>query len=102
MSHSRLDLHSILVGILGSSSVYFQPPTGIQIVYPCIIYKLNDVSVKFADNHLYSKEKEYSVTLIDKNPDTATVEKILDLPKCNFDRYFPSDNLNHYVFTLFF
>ena len=43
MAKDRLSLHNILVSILGTSNVYFQPPTTITLKYPCIIYKLDDI-----------------------------------------------------------
>ena len=43
MAKDRLILHDELITLLGSSNVYFQPPTSIKMNYPCIIYKLDDV-----------------------------------------------------------
>lgn len=99
---SRLDLHRELVGLLGSNQVYFQPPESIRMTYPAIVYKLSNVDIKYADDCKYKRMKRYDITLIDKNPDTKYVDDILDLPYCKFDRYFIYDNLNHYMFTLFY
>lgn len=98
---NRLDLQAKFEAILGSRNVYFQPPESVKLSYPAIVYAIKDVETTFADNRAYLKAPSYEVTLIDKNPDNAFVEAILDIPYCTFDRHFKADNLNHYVFTLF-
>lgn len=98
----RLELQAILVGLLGSSHVYFQPPPSISLSYPCIIYKRRDEEVKHADNLPYNRRKQYDVTVIDRNPDSLIPDKIADLPLCVFDRHFTADDLNHDVYKLFF
>ncbi len=99
---SRLKLHEILVTILGSRHVYFQPPENIKLTYPCIVYGLSGADVRFADNKIYTRFKRYTITVIDENPDSEIPDKIAELPMCRFDRYFTSDNLNHYSFDLYF
>lgn len=98
----RLDLQTLLVGILGSSNVYFQPPPSLQIVYPCIVYKRDTARTIFADGKPYNHVKRYLVTVIDRNPDSLIPDKIEALPMCVFDRFYTADNLNHDVFNLFF
>ena len=99
---SRRDLHTILEGILGSHNVYFQPPSSDRMQYPAINYSRKDIEKRSADDCAYRKLPSYEVILIDKNPDSQFIEKILDLPYCSFDRHYESDNLNHDVFTLYF
>ena len=98
----RLDLHQILVSVLGSNNVYFQPPPTIQMVYPCIIYKRHDVDKKYANNDTYSHTKRYQVTVIDRDPDSEIPDRVLVLPRCTYDRFYTADNLNHDVFKLYF
>jgi len=98
----RLDLQALLVSLLGSSYVYFQPPPTVKMQYPCIVYKLDKVDTRFAGNKPYSKEKRYQVTVIDANPDSEVPDKISDLPKCAFERFFTSENHNHNVYNLYF
>lgn len=98
----RLELQAKLVSILGSGNVYFQPPSSIQMVYPCIVYELDDMWTDFADNNPYSLRKRYQATVIDRNPDSAIPNQVAMLPTCVFDRFYKADNLNHHVFTLFF
>lgn len=99
---SRRDLQTILEGILGSRNVYFQPPASVRMQYPAINYSRKDIEKRSADDCAYRKLPSYEVILIDKNPDSQFIEKILDLPYCSFDRHYESDNLNHDVFTLYF
>lgn len=99
---SRLDLHSKLEEILGNGNVYFQSPGKHKMSYPCIIYKLDKIKSNKANNKTYKKDKAYTVTLIHSDPDNELVDILLDLPYCEFDRHFESDNLHHYVYTLYF
>lgn len=99
---SRLKLHEILVDILGSRHVYFQPPESIKLTYPCIVYERSAIDTSFADDNPYTCKKRYAVTVIDKNPDSVIPDKVAALPMCGFDRHFTSDNLNHDVFSIYF
>lgn len=98
----RLNLQQILVNILGSNNVYFQPPETISLTYPCIIYERDDINQKFADNRTYFDMVRYSITLITRSPDSDIVNDILALPYCSYDRYYAADSLSHDVFTLYF
>lgn len=99
---SRIELQSLLEEILGERNVYFQPPESFKMKYPCIIYRFADESVRFADDEKYLRMNLYEVTVIDANPDTKIPKKVSDLKYCSFDRFFISDNLNHYVYRLYF
>ena len=99
---ARLELHAILKAIPGVREVYFQPPESIKLNYPCIIYNLDRSEAHHADNKKYIHKNRYTITVIDKNPDSVIPGSVTDLDYCAFDRFFTSDNLNHYVFTLYF
>lgn len=98
----RLQLQSLLELTLESPSVYFQSPPNVQMEYPCIIYKRDDTITTFANNNPYRHTKRYQVTVIDADPDSSVPDKLAGLPLCSFDRFYTADNLNHYVFNLFF
>ena len=98
----RLQLHEVLKTILGSSNVYFQPPSTVQMTYPCIVYKLATIVPTFADDCVYSQRQKYTVTVIDRNPDGLIPGKVSKLPFCKADNFFTFDNLNHYPFTLYY
>lgn len=98
----RLDLQALLVYILGSDNVYFQPPPSIKMLYPCIVYNRDYEATRFAGDKPYSHKKRYQVTVIDRNPDSIIPAKIAELPMCIFERFYAADNLNHDVYKLFF
>lgn len=99
---SRLELQNLLEDILESENVYFQPPESTKIRYPAIVYSRSRIDSKHADDGAYTSSVQYTVTLIDPNPDSEFVFKIAQLPYCRHDRNYKSDNLNHDVFTLYF
>lgn len=99
----RLELHEKLCDILGSRNVYFQPPESVKLKYPCIIYALSDIYVKHANNHIYGHKNRYTLTVVDRDPDSTIHEDILySFKYCSFDRPFTRDNLNHKVLTLYY
>lgn len=99
----RTDLQNILEELIGSENVYFQPPESIKLKYPCIIYNLSNIRIDNADNINYKKDRQYTLTVIDYDPDTIIPELLINsLNKILFDRFYTSDDLNHYVFTLFY
>jgi hypothetical protein len=98
----RLELHAILKGIPEVEDAYFQPKQNTQLTYPCITYQLSDHYVEHANNANYWRKNRYSVTVIDRNPDSSIVEAVADLPYTEFDRFFVTEGLNHTVFQTFF
>ena len=99
----RQDLHKILVDIIGDSSrVYFQPPDGTMMKFPCIIYNLDYKTYLFADNNPYKVFNRYSVQVVDVTPDSDISEKISKLPMCSFDRQDTSSYLTYYVYSIYF
>lgn len=100
---SRLDLHNELLAIPGIKKVYFQPPSNTSIQYPCIIYELNRIDLRKADNKNYLKFKNYTITVVTPDPDDTTVDYLLDkFTKIRFDRTFKSDNLYHNILSLYY
>ncbi len=102
MAEPRLDLHEILCDLLGSRHVYFQPPESIKMDYPAIVYRLNDIEDRRADNGVYLSNTSYSMTLITDDPDDPLIRKLKQLPFCSFDRFYAADNLNHYAYTIYY
>lgn len=99
----RIELHEKLCEILGSKHVYFQPPESVKMVYPSIVYNKSDMRLRYADNDLYNYMNQYSIIVIDKNPDSEIHLNILkSFPYCSYDRFYTSDNLNHHSLTLYF
>lgn len=99
---SRTDLQTLLETLLGSNKVYFQPPSTITMIYPCIVYQRSDIDTKYANNNPYALKKQYTVTVIEKNPDSIIPDKVAQLESCMFDRHYVVDNLYHDSFILFY
>ncbi len=95
MPDRREELRDTLRGILGTKNTYFQPPENVKMQYPAIVYELSDINVG-----VYFVGRKYTLTLVDKNPDSPFVDKLILLPTCRFVRHYRADNLNHWVFTL--
>lgn len=99
---SRLELQTYLEALFATENVYFQPPSNVNMTYPAVVYNLDDVDIKHADNFPYSHKKGYSVTIIDKDPDSSWPDLMLDVPTSRFQRHFSTDGLNHYVYIIYF
>lgn len=99
---NRVELHNILCVLIGSRNVYFQPPESLKMNYPAIVYSLNNIENTFANNQVYVQSRAYTITVLDKDPDSEIVEKVSKIPKCRYDRHFESEGLNHDIFTLYF
>lgn len=102
MTDRRLQLQTILSDIPGVTKAYFQAPGSEKMVYPCILYALDEINTQHADNLPYHVTKRYQVTVIDRNPDSTIPDAVAQLPLSSFSRFFVSDSLNHYVFALYF
>lgn len=101
--HRRLELQARLEEILGSRQVYFQPPASVQLVYPCVVYKIGNGDAKHANNMLYNYTYSYDITFIYKRPNLEIIEQMQrEFQMCRLSSTYCSDNLNHYVFNLYF
>lgn len=100
MARSQLEFQALLETLEGPEEVYFQPPT--TLVYPCIKYEIDEDYVSHADNVLYWDKNRYSVTVIDRNPNSLIPRQVRALPYSRFDRKFVKDNLHHTVYQIYF
>lgn len=96
----RLDLQTLLEGF--ADHVYYQPPENIRMQFPCITYARDGVSTDHADNVPYRLARRYQVTVVDRDPDSELTDKVEALKYVSFERFFAADDLNHFVFTLYF
>lgn len=101
MGRPRSELHQLLK-TMGAQKVYFQPPSRDQMEFPCIVYEIEDESVDYADNVPFRNNFRYMVTIIDRDPDSAIHKLVAKLPLCSFNRFYAADNLNHFVYNLYF
>lgn len=100
--NGRLKLQKIFCEILGNDHAYFQPTENIKMEYPAIVYNLDDVWKLDADDGTYIAIRRYQVTVIHEDPDNEIIGKVAALPKCQYNRHYTQDQLNHDVFTLYF
>lgn len=102
-SKVKTALQSVIDRVIGDSEkrLYFQPPSGTHLVYPCIIYKLSNIQTVYADNGKFINSILYTVTVIDRDPDSSLRDAVYELPYCRFDRTYVSNNLYHYVFEIY-
>lgn len=98
----RLELHEKFCDILGSRNVYFDPPTGAMMEYPCIVYKKSGNSTLRADNAPYRIKQQYEVTAISSDPDNTIGDAILHMLHCGYAASFVKDNLHHDVYKLYY
>jgi hypothetical protein len=102
MARTRLDLHEELCNILGSRNVYFRPPSK-GMKYPCIIYNRDGEKYFPADNKNYIKRNRWTITIVDEDPDSEIGDRMKEnLAYCTFDRSYVADDLNHFVYTLYY
>ena len=99
---SKPDIQTVLEELLGSRNVYLQPPENEKMSYPAIRYSLDDIQVNNANDSKYAKFKGYQLILLDYDPDSVYIDKILDLPYCHFVNFYTKDGLNHFVFKLYY
>lgn len=100
MLRRRKDFNSLLKTIC--NNVYFQPPDNIRMKYPAIVYKVYSPEDTYANNNKYVGNTSYELTVIDRNPDSEIANKVYGLPKSSFVREFKSDDLNHYIFRVYY
>jgi len=101
MARSQSDLQAILAGLDGVNAAYIQPPT--KLDYPCIMIERGlPSSVSFADNIKYLLKKGYTITVMDRNPESLIPDLVEELPHCQVNQAFKTEGINHTVFQLFF
>ena len=104
----RLELHEILCGIVnitspdGDRHTYFDPPSSVKMKYPAIRYARNKIDNTYANNLAYKQKTSYELIVIDEDPDSPIVERLMKLPYCSHDRHYKADNLNHDAFTIYY
>lgn len=98
----RLELQTILEGLDPALSVYFQPPSGYQMQYPCVVYARDRKDEKFADNVMYLSTKCYRVVIMDRDPDSVIPDKVAQLPLTSFVTHYKVDQVNHDIYNVYY
>lgn len=105
--NDRLKLHAelrqLMIDLNLRPNVYYQPPETLKLSYPCIVYNRYKDDVKYASNISYRHTRSYSITVIDKDPDSKICDTILKkFSMCRIDKHFVSDNLYHDSLNLYY
>lgn len=95
------DLLRLLQQVVQHNRVYFQPPENLKIEYPAVVFHLSKIEIDRASDAPYKGAKEYSVTLITKDPEPDVIDEILKIPYSSLDTTYISDGMNHFVFTVY-
>ena len=99
---SRLELQTYLETIPTVKAAYYSPNENINMMYPCIVYRLNDVKTDYADDTLYNAVNQYQITVIDRDPTTQIGRAILTELLGTWMRNFNTNNLYHEVYTAYY
>ena len=96
-------LREVLQETVGVVNIYYEPPNGFQIKYPCIIYEKDTSDHKYADNYVYRFVQAYQVKYISKKPDNEVVAALQrKFQNCKYGRHFVMDNLHHDVVIIYY
>ena len=86
-----------------TSHVYYNPPTGFKLEYPCIVYNDADPGVWYADNLKYLSHTHWRVTVMSRDPESGDIASLVEeLPYASYENSFISDNIAHRVYDLYF
>lgn len=97
----RERLHGLLLQLVPHA--YFQPPSSVMLVYPCIVYAKSSMDTIRANNKVYGMHTAYTLTVIEKDPDSQLSDTIIQsFAMCDFNAAFVADNLNHTSLTLYY
>ena len=100
----RLSFDEMLRERLGNKvNYYFQPPNNLLLKYPALVYKLDGIHHRHANDGVYTRKHVYHMVLITDNPDNDLADRIDDLPYCRMaGNSYTTDNLYHYPFTIYY
>ena len=97
----RLTLHDRLLQIV--PHVYFQPPSNVRMNYPCIVYNKSTNQKTFANNQIYTRRQEYTITAMDRDPDSLMGEQLEDtFDYCYITNRFTMDGLHQTTLNLYY
>lgn len=96
-------LREVLQDTVGVVNIYFEPPNGYQMSYPCIVYEKDTSDHKYADNYVYRFVQAYQVKYISKKADNEVVAALQQkFQNCRYGRHFIADNLHHDVVIIYY
>ena len=71
--------------------------------YPAIVYNLDRIDTRSADDKHYFMKNRYAIVFMTKNPDSDLPTRLLEhFPMSTYDRSARNDNLYHHYLTLYY
>lgn len=101
LEQKRLRLHNKLKSVSGLNNLYYSPPEGMRMKFPCIVYDLAGSPTSHADNLPYARNLEWTIKIFDEDPDSPIASIFFEQPKCRFDRTISADGMIQFIFTLY-
>lgn len=96
---TRLELHNEILKMIPNA--YFQPPSNLQLKYPCIVYRKVPSWKEYGNNNIYIKKQGYQLTLIETNPDSPVADEIEEhFDYCSITQNYVVDSLHHTTINL--
>jgi len=84
-------------------NVYFQPPSTVKLVYPCIIYSKTGTDTESANNQVYNMHTIYQLTVIEKDADGDLSDTLLkSFSLITVNTAYVMNNLYHTFLTLYY
>lgn len=106
MEVNRKEVHEILEDAMRDCGetplLYYQPPESVKMAYPCIVYRLADLTTLYADDTPYWRVIRFDITYITRSPTSKVPDALSLLPQFAFDRYYTFENLHHYAYNATF
>lgn len=102
VQNRRIELDAMLRTMLGSTNVYYDPPEGFKLKYPCIVYNLSGNTDTHAEDNYYRRMKRYTLRYITRNADDPMVDTIENLRYCSLIQPYTADGLFHYAYQIYF
>ena len=85
-----------------TSHVYYNPPTGFQLEYPCIVYEDARPKVYHAENKRYFERPCWTVTVMTFDPTSSDLAPLVEtLPYCSYDTTLRIDNVSQKVYSVY-
>lgn len=100
--NKRIEFQKKLEDILGTRAVYFQPPENKKLDFPCIIYSINNVDTRSANNAKYRIQNRYKVMLITTDPDSIVCDKLMRMTYSSFDTHYTAKDTHHFVYNIYY
>lgn len=97
------ELREIQIKCLGYHNTYFGVTEGTRLKYDCIVYKVSAMNENKANNKTYVNRPVYDVTVISRDSESPVPWAIQNhFERCSPGKFFMTDNLYHYPFTIIY